>query len=63
MSKVFHNPTDEFYGMLQLIEEQPTAYDVDKIVFELDLMEFIAHYIEEKEIWNEAIKIVKGGIK
>ena len=32
MRKVFSNPTDELYGMLQLIDEQPTA-DVVEVVY------------------------------
>ena len=31
LCEVFSNPTDEFYGMLQLIDEQPTVDAVEVV--------------------------------
>ena len=49
-----------------IINEQPTAYDIDKIVEELELHSFElgtdtlpAHYVR----LNDAIEIVKAGVK
>ena len=36
LCKVFSCPTDEFYGMLQLIDEQPTVDDVDAVIAKLE---------------------------
>ena len=54
----------EFIAMIDEIKEQPTAYDVDKVVEELELHSFElgtdtipAHYVR----LNEAIEIVKQG--
>ena len=54
----------EFIAMIDEIKEQPTAYDVDKVVEELELHSFElgtdslpVHYVR----LNEAIEIVKQG--
>ena len=54
----------EFIAMIDEIKERPTAYDVDKVVKELELHSFElgtdtlpAHYVR----LNEAIEIVKQG--
>ena len=60
-----HTPVDmRAKEILTTIIEQPTAYDVDKVVEELELHSFElgtdtlpAHYVR----LNEAIKIVKQG--
>ncbi len=36
LCKVFSNPTDEFYGMLQLIDAQPTATCWEPFLFDKD---------------------------
>ena len=55
----------EFIAMIDEIKGQPTAYDVDKVVEELELHSFElatdtlpAHYVR----LNEAIEIVKKNI-
>ena len=55
---------DAIQNCISCVEEQPTAYSVDKIVEELELHSFEfgtdtlpAHYVR----LNEAIKIVKQG--
>ena len=54
----------EFIAMIDEIKEQPIAYDIDKVVEELELHSFElgtdtipAHYVR----LNEAIEIVKQG--
>ena len=54
----------EFIAMIDEIKEQPTAYDIDKVVEELELHSFElgtdtlpVHYVR----LNEAIEIVKQG--
>ena len=54
----------EFIAMIDEIKEQPTAYNIDKVVEELELHSFElgtdtipAHYVR----LNEAIEIVKQG--
>ena len=54
----------EFIAMIDEIKEQPTAYDVDKVVEELELHSFElgtdtlpVHYVR----LNDAIEIVKAG--
>ena len=62
-----HIPVDmKSKEILTTIMEQPTAYDVDKVVKELELHSFElgtdtipAHYVR----LNEAIEIVKAGGK
>ena len=44
----------------------PTAYDVDKVVEQLELGKSKGHYdhdsvIGEKNVWEKAIEIVKAG--
>lgn len=68
--KLIHALANDFIGgkktLGQVIDEQPTAFDVDKVVEQLELL------IEDKtsesgddwytaECLNEAIEIVKGG--
>ena len=47
------------------IEEQPTAYDIDKVVEELEEKKQNALEVEESikeyNVWNDAIEIVKQG--
>ena len=47
------------------LDEQPTAYDVDKVVEELETNKQNALEVEESikeyNVWNEAIEIVKQG--
>lgn len=56
--------TDALVSILQEIEEQPTAYDVDKVVDQLNDKFRVVRTDEDLE-WNramdEAITIVKGG--
>lgn len=42
---------------IKAVEEQPTAYDVDKVVQQLDAIEIWNGFIKT----NKAIEIVKGG--
>ena len=55
----------EFIAMIDEIKDQPTAYDIDKVVEELELHSFElgtdtlpVHYVR----LNEAIEIVKKNI-
>ncbi|MDY3343252.1 MAG: hypothetical protein SOX45_11260 [Lachnospiraceae bacterium] len=67
--------TDALVSILQEIEEQPTAFDVDKVVKQLETMR-MRYYLTyantgnktNDEVWekvsravNNAIEIVKGG--
>ena len=55
------NSEDIFYALEQKIDEQPTAYDVDNVVAQLE------EYREEMEqfkcggMLSDMIEIVKGG--
>lgn len=55
------NSEDMFYALAQKIDEQPTAYDVDKVVAQLE------EYREEMEqfkcggMLSDMIEVVKGG--
>ena len=56
--------SDDVVDLIKLVENQPTAYDVDKVVEELELHSFElgtdtlpAHYVR----LNDAIEIVKQG--
>lgn len=58
------NSEDMFYALAQKIDEQPTAYDVDKVVEQLE--ETKAYMLYENmnadvKWFNKAIEIVKGG--
>ena len=61
------NSEDIFYALEQKIDEQPTAYDVDKVVAQLEerSKEYNSgvrlHGKPEEMITTEAIEIVKGG--
>ena len=51
-----------FVAMIDEIKEQPTAYDVDKVVEELD--EYIAKIVGRKSaLYQTIMKIVKRGGK
>lgn len=59
------NSEDMFYALAQKIDEQPTAYDVDKVVKQL---EAYSNADEAERLGTmpvvelaDAIKIVKGG--
>ena len=58
------NSEDMFYALAQKIDEQPTAYDVDKVVEQLNDKFRVVRTDEDLE-WNramdDAITIVKGG--
>nr|DAZ12009.1 MAG TPA: hypothetical protein [Caudoviricetes sp.] len=58
------NSEDMFYALAQKIDEQPTAYDVDKVVEQLNDNFRVVRTDEDLE-WNramdDAITIVKGG--
>ena len=58
------NSEDIFYALEQKIDEHPTAYDVDKVVEQLNDKFRVVRTDEDLE-WNramdEAITIVKGG--
>ena len=63
------NSEDIFYALEQKIDEQPTAYDVDKVVEQLEEygneeMDYYRNTPCEKcieECVHKAIEIVKGG--
>ena len=58
------NSEDMFYALAQKIDEQPTAYDVDKVVEQLNDKFRVVRTDEDLE-WNramdDAITIVEGG--
>lgn len=58
------NGEDIFYALAQKIDKQPTAYDPDKVLDQLNNKFRVVQTDEDLE-WNrainEAIKIVKGG--
>ena len=58
------NSEDIFYALEQKIDEHPTAYDVDKVVEQLNDKFRVVRTDEDLE-WNramdDAITIVKGG--
>ena len=49
----------EFMGIDEFIKNQPTAYDVDKVVEKLGEIKVIGTY--PYDVVKEAIEIVKGG--
>lgn len=64
------NSEDMFYALAKKIDEQPTAYDVDKAVTNLEKQRDVwndkevadKELVEEKrKAYNMAIAIVKGG--
>ena len=66
--KIASNHNFEHFHFIKLVNEQPTAYDVDKVVEQLEeLKEWEdvdgkAYYtMSEKQVINKAIKIVKRG--
>ena len=46
-------------GIIELLDKEPTAYDVDKVVEELEEIKVIGTY--PYDVVKEAIEIVKGG--
>lgn len=61
---------DMFYALAQKIDEQPTAYDTDKVVEQLEYQKSIWNHDEvadqkmveaKQKAYDMAIKIVKGG--
>ena len=56
----------DFVAIIDEIKEQPTAYDIDKVVEELETNKQNALEVEESikeyNVLNEAIEIVKQGI-
>lgn len=57
--------SDDVVDLIKLVENQPTAYDIDKVVEELETNKQNALEVEESikeyNVWNEAIEIVKQG--
>ena len=51
----------------EYIQNMPTAYDIDKVVEELETNKQNALEVEESikeyNVWNDAIEIVKQGIR
>lgn len=47
---------------LYLLSIQNTAYDVDKVVEELEIERFRSNYEQEELIYDRAIEIVKAGM-
>ena len=63
---IHHIPVDmKAKEVLTTIMEQPTAYDIDKVVEELETNKQNALEVEESikeyNVWNKAIEIVKHG--
>lgn len=56
------NSKDMFYALAQKIDEQPTAYDVDKVVEQLGERSMLSRHIGMVPL-KEAIEIVKRGGK
>ena len=67
------NTTKVEISVLQLqrfinkLKNIPTAYDIDKVIEELETNQQNALEVEESikeyNVWNEAIEIVKAGVK
>ena len=57
------NSEDIFYALAQKIDEQPTAYDVDKVVKQMEELEGRYNSVDFgiKGIICKAIEIVKSG--
>lgn len=43
------------------IDVAPTAYDVDKVVEQLEVKKFLSNYEQEQFVYDKAIEIVKAG--
>lgn len=54
-------PRQHLYEMIDRIEEQPTAYDVDKVVAELEKASWEETDISTVVYIDDAIKIIKAG--
>ena len=60
-------PVIKITDVMSLIDEQPTAYDPEKVVIELDKSSFLmeprkkGHYADNGVFLDEAIKIVRRG--
>ena len=69
MAKVFNNLSNEMYGMLQLIDEQPTAFDSERVLEQIEFNKELINMarVNEREkncivnTWNMARTLVKGG--
>lgn len=75
LKKQIHCEYSDDLEILEKIDEQPTAYDQDKVVEQLKKrrMNALSHLLENKgtafecasewvyNAWNDAIEIVKGG--
>ena len=55
------NPIIKVLDVLEIIDEQPTAYDIDKIVEQLEEKFLAEKNFRAKGCWLDAIEIVKGG--
>ena len=71
MAKVFNNLSNEMYGMLQLIDEQPTAFDSERVLEQIEFNKELINMarVNEREkncivnTWNMAETLVRyGGI-
>lgn len=49
--------------MLEQIDNQPTAYDIDKVVEELEVERFRSNYEQEQVVYDKAIEIVNEQLK
>ena len=58
--------TDGLKALKRYLDMQPTAYDIDKVVEELETNKQNALEVEESikeyNVWNKAIEIVKHGV-
>lgn len=51
------------YDFERIVDEQPTAYDIDKVVEELESIECASGAYERKCWLDKAIEIVKQGVR
>ena len=64
-----YHPLSISYGMLSDIEYFPTAYDIDKVVKQLENVSFVdvdEEYADDGQrmlFLHDAIEIVKGGVE
>lgn len=57
------NLAEGFLQMEKLIKEQPTAYDIDKVVEELEKLKAEKEMGTSKVVVKECIDIVKQGVR
>ena len=50
-----------FIQDIQDVNTTPTAYDIDKVVEELEIERFRSNYEQEQFVYDKAIEIVKRG--